>query len=193
MLRNKRESDCFVWSVHFILLTQTPNLLAGVAIYFLNMKEDLFSKMLILYKDIKSIMRKSIVVWYYFLLLQHRKKKNLFTQPDMCICFHDSLFYLLLIVSREKISWRLPSKTHSIKFCGWGCLLLGFRLKMGGEWRRYCLPCHFIHHHISFCLWEVSIAVIHCGIRSNLIWNRFSDCFATSSNADPKNSYTAKL
>ena len=83
----------------------------------------------------------------------------------MCF-FYDSLFYLLLIVSLERCIPRwLISKTVV-----WS--LSTFRLPTAdGRWiqgKSSVVP----FYTSSFCLWEVSIAVIHGGIRSSSI-----ECF----------------
>jgi hypothetical protein len=67
-------------------------------------------------------------------------KKKL-VQSDRCICFYDSLFYLVFIVSLERfIFWELISKLVCEV-----CLLSGFQLQMGGESKENHLLCHFIH------------------------------------------------
>ena len=76
---------------------------------------------------------------------------------------------LKIIVSLERfIFWGLISKLVCEV-----CLLSGFQLQMGGKSKENHLLCHFINTS-SFCLWEVSIAVIHGGIRSTSIENSFS-------------------
>jgi len=137
MLRNKRELylEQAIWSSH-----ADPNSFAYGAIKFLNVKEEhLFVKLLRLGHKIHQ----QKILCCLILLLPHRKNKTV-------RFFHDSLLFKLFHLRDV-----FPGDFYQKMLCE-VCLL------SDGKWiegKSFVVPiCTSF-----FCLWEVSIAVIHGG------------------------------
>ena len=103
--------------------------------------------------DIKSINRKSFVAWSCFC---HTEKIKL-VQSDRCFFFF--LWQPLILFKLFRLRDVFPGDLNKNMLCE-VCLISGFQLEMGSESKENHLSCLYASF---FCLWEVTIAVIHGG------------------------------